>query len=167
MNCEMVCVGVRFGVDAERDDAHLARRARDAHRDLAAVGDQEALDQARTLANAAAPLEERAQALLPLRAHALLRDRLRRDRARFVVRYGRARAGSAASPRRSRTAPRCAARRRAARRPRRARPAGTISCTRPICFGMPRVEAFAGEEERARVRRADLCRARRARSPPE
>jgi len=34
----VVCFFVGFGVDAERSDAHLPSGARNAHRDLAAVG---------------------------------------------------------------------------------------------------------------------------------
>ncbi len=37
---QVVRVGVGFGIDAERNDTHLACAARDANRDFAAVGDQ-------------------------------------------------------------------------------------------------------------------------------
>ena len=43
MNCKMERVRVGFGVDAERNDPHLAGRASDAHGDLAAIGDQQPL----------------------------------------------------------------------------------------------------------------------------
>src|SRR3569623_643239 len=45
---EMQAVAVGVGVDRDRGDAHLGAGAHDAHRDLAAVGDEDFIDQART-----------------------------------------------------------------------------------------------------------------------
>ncbi len=70
-NCEMVRAGVGVGVDAERDDSHLARGARDAHRDLAAIGDRAAARITFVRTHAAAALEERAQTFLAFGLDAL------------------------------------------------------------------------------------------------
>jgi hypothetical protein len=43
---QMIRAGVGFRVDAERCDAHFARRARDAHGDLAAIGDEKTTNHA-------------------------------------------------------------------------------------------------------------------------
>ena len=61
-----------------------------------------------------------------------------------------------ASPRRSRSDSPRAPLRRCGRRPRRARRPATTSCTSPIVERAAGVEAFAGQEQRARVRSADL-----------
>ena len=59
---QVVRVGVGFGVDAERNDPHFARRARDANGDFAAVGDQQTRDHLCETRWAA--LEKRAQPFL-------------------------------------------------------------------------------------------------------
>ena len=75
MNLQMVGVRVGIRIDAERHDPHLARRARDANRDLAAIRDQQACGSRFAEVCAGAAFEKRAQPLLSFRADALLRDR--------------------------------------------------------------------------------------------
>ena len=102
------------------------------------------------------PLEKRAQPFLTFGRRALLRDRARREGRRFVVALPRQRRAPAPSPRRSRSAPRCgvSSEHRVDRGVELVGRYDVVHEADPL--RARGVEAFAGDEQRARLRRADL-----------